>query len=1449
FTFNISVRVSNSDNNVAVCAYFSKTGTEPWKLVGCDSYPAPGSSTGQWRNFTFRFDAGCEDIGSPVFAKFNATNNAGTTNSTSTTFAITKDKVIFEDIIGNGTETRRGKTTTLLALRVRDANGTLVTNLPITFYVTLDGSIYDSGTTNLTNSSAYANYYFQAKCSPKYQVGYQKWKAVLSNDACYQDNSTENYYNLRVLVTGDILLDLIRPDNSPKDQEDIIIFLGSTNDDCNDALTTNVIFFANHTLQSFECSDVEQVGSNAYTCDWHTDITTPMGWYNITMLASKENHYTNFTTKYGIPGFFYLNPIYKLEEPQSYPNQEGWGYKNWNFTVLASSGNSEEAYDVNIYLGNLWPPALPCYECKNATPTSCIYPECYKKPITFLRNFSASEIGTWYYRFSLGPTSTTEVKYVIVEKDDVSLEYSEGNNSIVIRNSQPALLSVRVYDLDAETYELSPPALVTFKIYDERYPNGYKIIGSNYTNSSGYANYLLNITECYGWLEGSQKWSAEIDSSDVAYKKAFSENYTITIQLPGCQPQVDIYSIELPKETFQYRNFTILTYVTSWVSSSTDVYINISLPPGWEVDQQTKYLGTIGVGEFREVYWNIYPSSFGEENVTFYVNSSNAGFEIEPSDKIIVYKFAQLTENSLPINLVPTKSAILKFDCEAGIYRVSNLSFSVSSGNSLIKIESFNSSDWIKIQNNLEVTQNSYFIPILTKQISPDSNGECKIRITNIGENSITLQQASLSTYYNESLRIEGIKAFVGEKEVESLDSSESYFNISVRVGNSLDLSKEVNLTLKIVKGGNELYSNKQSFTLSANSFSYLNFTNIPTTSWEEGSYKIIAILESSNYNETNYREIIFSSIKVDVEYSAYQCNSTTEKIKVKIYQPLEDLISYNISLEVPPGWSYSPSSIQIEPKGKGYYEVEFNLTAFSDSEQDYKINVSVEYNYSNGKRITKDLNIKVSPNIPILEVVREIPSLVSSSIVFKPRITIHNKGCGVAINTTLKEFISAGWIGANPSIARNEYYNDPEVSEKDVELLYSETDLVNNILTWKLGEIKPNQYAVLTYQVKAPATLATEGSFFYNISWNNYYLQERIPSKVYTFNYTQESHLEFDLEAVQDPNYPWPEVRSLQVNKPYNLTLKVTNIGDTNTNSEWIVKLYIPFGCEVLSIVNGIWNSSERKIVWNLGNLATYQTAYLNFTLNCSEESQFTLKAEGIRDTTSKIDYENTTSISCYSSSKPAYCYYKTNYVLTKPPNPRYERLSNLTLQVFNIFEGNNLTIGNSQVKVFDDLSREHIILQDFSFENKQEMHIQQFIIPEELQNSFINSLKSFEIESYTDATSDTYTNISILKIFYTWDLGKIFNETQNLFIKSKVYTYAPLLRNAKIYINENDSVSIGGWGEKFKFSVETRDRFGRDVTIKMYHRKVGDIWNLVDEKVCYSCYNWEQFNFTYDY
>ncbi|MFH7880930.1 MAG: hypothetical protein QXI09_02895, partial [Candidatus Aenigmatarchaeota archaeon] len=1185
FTFNISVRVSNSENDVQICSWFSKTGTEPFKLIGCDVYQAPGSNIGIWKNYSFEFDPDCSDIGNPVFVKFNATNFAGTANSTLLSFAITKSRIIFEEILGNSTESRRGKLPTVLSVRVKDFNGTYISNLPLRFYVTLDGIVYDIGSLVQTNSSGYANYNFLALCSPKYLVGYQKWKAELRNDECYFDNSTENYFDLRVLVTGDIIPNIVRPDGTSNyTQEDTITFLAYVIDDCGDPLTLNTTFFANHSLASFECSNVIQVGSNAYTCDWHTEITTPMGWYNVSMFAWKEFHYSNWSVNFGIPGLFYLLPIYKLENPQSYPLQEGWGYKNWNFTVLASSGDSEESFDVNIYLGNLWPPALPCYECVNFTPVSCF--NCYRQVVTFLRNFSSNEVGTWYYRFSLGPTSTTEVKYVIVEKDDVSLEYVSGNNSVVIRNTQSALLSVRVFDLDANTYELNPPALVTFKIYDDRYPNGYKVLGSVYTNESGYANYLLNITDCYGWLEGSQYWGAEITDDNPYYKKASIGNYSITIQLPGCQPQIDIYSIELPRETFQYKNFTIVTYVTSWVGDANDAYINISIPNGWFVDKNVIYLGEVKTGEFKRVSWNIYPTSSGVYKISFYANSSNAGSKETFSREFIVYNFLQTEDNSLPKILQPEEALILKFDCEAGDYRVANLTLNISSQGSKIRIETFNSSNWITVKDNLHVEGNeNYFIPILLNQISSNSDGKCLVRISNIGDNFVNIEKAILTAYYNKTAKVEGIKLIIKDVEVESLDKSEDYLNVSVRIGNSLDEGKMFNLTLKLVKDGNEIYSSEREGYVGANSYTYINFTNIQVSNLEEGEYRILAILSYENISKIIYRNFVLGELKLDVDYSKYQCNSTTEKIKVKIYQPLEDKIEYNVSLRVPNGWSYSPSFVQIYSKGKGYYEVEFNLTAFSDYEEEYSVFVVLNYSYAKGRNLEKEIKIRVSPNIPILEVIREIPSIVSSSIVFKPRIVVHNKGCGIANNVTLVEKISAGWIGANPSIEKNEYANDEEVMDKDVDLIYAETDLINNILTWKLSEIKPNKYAVLSYQVKAPPGLATEGTMSYNVSWNEiYYLEDKYNAKVYTYRYPQESHLQFDLFVTQDPNYPWPEVRSIRANEPYNLTLKVTNIGDINTNSEWTIKLYIPDECYLTNIENGYWNSSERKIVWQIG-------------------------------------------------------------------------------------------------------------------------------------------------------------------------------------------------------------------------------------------------------------------------
>ena len=89
-------------------------------------------------------------------------------------------------------------------------------------------------------------------------------------------------------------------------------------------------------------------------------------------------------------------------------------------------------------------------------------------------------------------------------------------------------------------------------------------------------------------------------------------------------------------------------------------------------------------------------------------------------------------------------------------------------------------------------------------------------------------------------------------------------------------------------------------------------------------------------------------------------------------------------------------------------------------------------------------------------------PLTVGGDKVFNPRIVVYNKGCApTLVSTKIQETVSEGWTPANPVLVKNEYGDN-------IELIDSSVNLLTNILTWELGEIGVNEYAILTYQVKS---------------------------------------------------------------------------------------------------------------------------------------------------------------------------------------------------------------------------------------------------------------------------------------------------------------------------------------------------------------------------------------------
>ncbi len=468
-------------------------------------------------NFTFFVDDFlCADISSAQY-QFRAINTNGTSTATQS-FTIEKDDINIEHVQGNNTiANRSGNQEDLLILRVFDTDKApsgeyIGSGTNVTFSIETNGVTFDSGTINQTNSTGHTNYYFNPVCTPtKYQVGNQDWKGdVLSSATCYKPVTLTSGLNLS--VRGDIILDFNTPDGSINfTQEDLITFLGSTVDDCgtdSDALVTTTRYNANISASDgFACTNTTKIGANAFQCVYTTDITTSEGYYNTTMFANASFHYDNFTQKTGFPGLFYIFPVKKLENPRGNSSlglgssTNGWGNPNWNFTITASSGDANNVYQVDLLMSQSVNPTAPGGIC-NATQggclnqTSIICDNCISQDVTYYRNFTNSQQGGWFFRFALNDsetiTSGTDFS-VIVEKDDTNISYGgNGNATTVTYLTQPQNLSVRVFDIDKNSFNVTvPSANVTFKLLDAGYGGGEKVIGYASTNETGHARLLI----------------------------------------------------------------------------------------------------------------------------------------------------------------------------------------------------------------------------------------------------------------------------------------------------------------------------------------------------------------------------------------------------------------------------------------------------------------------------------------------------------------------------------------------------------------------------------------------------------------------------------------------------------------------------------------------------------------------------------------------------------------------------------------------------------------------------------------------------------------------------------------------------------------------------------------------------------------------------------------------
>ncbi|MBU2637632.1 MAG: hypothetical protein KJ955_01535, partial [Nanoarchaeota archaeon] len=885
-----------------------------------------------------------------------------------------------------------------------------------------------------------------------------------------------------------------------------------------------------------------------------------------------------------------------------------------------------------------------------------------------------------------------------------------------------------------------------------------KQIGSNTTNASGYAEFLFNVTDC-NYQAGSQYWRAEINSSESNYNISKSGNYTISIVLTGCEATVDVYSsILTPTAAFQNRTFAVNATVTAWISTAKNVTVSINASDSYEVANKSQWYSSIGVSSYMPVTWRINATSYGTYNLNVTANSSNAGGDSLLSSSFYVYKLLpeSSTGTSLPVNIAGNNETIFGWACSAGNYRVANVNATWNSSGTWARVYSYDGLAWQELVHSAYVNSSLYGrqLSVLRSQMFPNGTGYCNIKVKNIGSSNLSITNLTLLAYYEPTVKVRDIIAKIGSVETTGMEPADILFNASILIENSDTATYSINLTLNITNSSNAVVNSSiQAFSISGGTTITANFTGINVSGWSQGDYLLNAYVRGDKSdNRSEY--FILKTVSAATKTVPYMCNGTIEYFNVTVVHPFNDSIEYNVSLSLPSGWSYSGSQL-VTASSRRNYTVSFNLTSGS-TPVNASIDAFINYTYpATAKGVNLSRQIEMSDSIPILEITRETPSTVGNSKEFYSRLVVHNKGCASATSVSFVEQVTSGWTAYEQTLDRS------SAGQADIptsQIRFASADF---------GTVTAGGYKVIAYKVFPPSQNAQQGSFRYNLTWGARNVYEPAAHIVTTINYTSEAHLAFNIVAIGS----W-KARSALPGESQAFNLSVTNIGDKNASSgEWNISLVIPADCNA-SNYTGAWNSTERTIIWQLGNdIVPAAETNFGFNLTCNSSGKYLLIARAINDTRQETTLVNDTGIGCTGAS----CASRQAFTFSKPSGVRYEKLKEVAFYISHSWSGAGLAIGEGAVNFSDDANKASLVWQKFAFNPESASEWVNFSIDTEEQSKFVAAARNISVSSYTDAISGASGNVTVEKISYVWNHGLLFSDSQPLFVSVQPYTFVP--------------------------------------------------------------------------
>ncbi|MCK4927127.1 MAG: hypothetical protein KAS11_01565, partial [Candidatus Aenigmarchaeota archaeon] len=458
WTFSIDILDEDNDD-VNVYLWVNLTGD--WELLNstvCNNCGgAPHTISFEDHGFS------CSDIGTRGF-KFNASDDYNYTNETSGTFNIIRDDTItYYGGMGDLSQiSREGDDIEVFSVRIFDADhnvyvGSSIPNATGKIFVTTDGSSYDSGTQNQSDSSGYLYYSFNPDCN--YSVGGQKWKGGSNNDSCYKDSNSS-------IFDTDIIGQLKSYIADPVEGSNILVgaivnLNVSIFDDCtvnmseaavtHEAVSPDLVF-----------EDITPVTNNSigyYNSSWDTLFHQGGNW-SFRINASKTDYYSNSTI---FNNWTYLNntpPI--VENFTVSPDVDGWGRVYTYETQISDTQQDNITCDLFVSTDNgaLW-------ILKNSTFIETA-PTGDANCTLSVMDFDCAEIGTDnLYKFQIydgtNKFNTSQMSGPNLTADTVSIEYIFGNDSVVNRSgAQTTLFTARVLDLDNASMPVMTDSSVTF---------------------------------------------------------------------------------------------------------------------------------------------------------------------------------------------------------------------------------------------------------------------------------------------------------------------------------------------------------------------------------------------------------------------------------------------------------------------------------------------------------------------------------------------------------------------------------------------------------------------------------------------------------------------------------------------------------------------------------------------------------------------------------------------------------------------------------------------------------------------------------------------------------------------------------------------------------------------------------------------------------------------------